>query len=239
MLRGFTPAPREQAYQQWRQQRVALRAALALWVQSTIILLPAGALSLYALRWLRGCSTLAAFCVAGPLTLVAHIPAAVHRFRPRLYMRQYDPVWAVTAALSAVFMLACLWSGVMAFMKEAGVGSLLRNMLMPAIMVYIVQPALMQHELGWQLVVSVGGYINNEVITTMASEGASISVTAHVALVALSVVISAVMEWRSRALWLRASRAAAAAAAAGLGLAGPVASAAAGTGALAKPDVKA
>ena len=232
MLWGFTPTPREQAYQLWKQQRVRQVTALALWVQSTIILLPSAALLLYALVWLRGGGTLAALAFPGSQVVAAHVPALVYWWRPRLYLRHHDLLWALTSALSAVFMSACWSSGVMAFLKEAGAGSLLRNMLMPAILVYTLMPALLQLSTGWQLLLSVSAYLHISAITTIAAKGASIESPAHVALVALSVVIASVMEWRSRALWLRASGAAAAA---DPGVAGAMPSAAAAQSASAKP----
>ena len=207
MLWGFTPTPREQAYQLWKQQRVRQVTALALWVQSTIILLPSAALLLYALVWLRGGGTLAALAFLGSQIVAAHVPALVYWWRPRLYLRHHDLLWALTSALSAVFMSACWSSGVMAFLKEAGAGSLLRNMLMPAILVYIVLPALLRRAPGWQLVIGVIGYFSISSVAGMAADSASIGIATHVALVALSVAITFGMEWRSRARWLRSSRA--------------------------------
>jgi hypothetical protein len=231
VLRGFTPAPREQAYQQWRQHRVATLAALALWVQSTLVLLPAAAFNVYVLLWLRD-GVLAALALPVLQSLLSHVPAFAYWCRPELYVRHHDPVWALTATFQALATAACSSFGVMTLLKEAGPGSLLRNMLMPAILVYTLMPALLQLSTGWQLLLSVSAYLHISAITTIAAKGASIESPAHVALVALSVVIASVMEWRSRALWLRASGAAAAA---DPGVAGAMPSAAAAQSASAKP----
>jgi len=224
MLGGFSTVPDEQAYQQWRQQRVRQLAPLTLGVQSTIILLPCAALSLHALVWLRGRSLLAALFLPVLQSSVSHVPAVAHLCRPDLYVRHHDLLWTVTAAISSLLVSACWSSGVMAFMKEAGAGSLLRNMLMPGILMYIVMPALLQTGPRWQLLISVNGcFVICVISATIAAEGAAIAAPTHVALVALSVVISSVMEWRSLVRWLRASRAAVAAAAmTGPGLAVPV-----------------
>jgi hypothetical protein len=219
VLFGFAAPLHERAYQQWKQAHVALVGTVALCAQSALILLPASVLWLYGLLWMRGASALAVVAITTTWAAAGHLPAAMHAWRPAAYARHHDAIWALANLACALMSLGIPALGVLPHFQLPGL--LFRNMLMPAIMVYVALPALLQLAPLWQLVVSCSGYITASVSIAMAAEGAfPIGNAGHAVLVAASVGIACVLEWRSRSRWLHARSAAA----------GPAAAAEAGKG---------
>lgn len=206
-LLGFASPAQEQAYQAWKQQRVAVAAPVVLWSQAALVVLPASVMWLHALLWMQGAS---AFAVAALTTLWAaagQVPAAVWVWRRASYARHHDALWVLSALASAAVALGVPATGALPHFQLPGLG--FKNMLPPAAMVYVVLPLLMALAPRWQLLASAAAYVNVEVTAAMAAEGAfPIGDAGHGVLLVASLAIACALEWRSRSVWLHARGAA-------------------------------
>jgi hypothetical protein len=167
------------------------------------VALPACVLWLYGLLWLRGTSALAVLAITTTWAAAGHLPAAMSAWRPAAYARHHDAIWTASALLCALIMLRIPASGSVGHFRVPG--AWFKNLLMPALMVYFVQPMLTQLAPGWQLVSGSASFVIMRVTASLAPEGAfPLGNATHVALLAASVGIACVLEWRSRSRWLHA-----------------------------------
>ena len=203
-LFGFPAPAQERAYHLWKRRRVALLSSVALCAKAALVLLPASAVWLHVLLHMHGAAAATVLALTAAWAAAGQLPAVVRAARPAAYARHHDTLWALSSLASASIITCVPAFQALASFQLPGI--MFRNMVMPALMVYLVLPLLLQLPPAWQLLASAAHSVNITVSVAMAAQGSfPIGTAGHAVLIAASVGIACVMEARSRAGWLRIS----------------------------------